>query len=83
MIVCVNGEGQGCCDLCKIINGWHRHWSSSLYYVVNTKNQKLVYDFDAQDFTFKPFASHRVRNAVFCHLHAHLVDDSRSQYTDY
>ena len=42
MIVCVNGEGQGCCDLCKIINGWHRHWSSSLYYVVNTKMLKIL-----------------------------------------
>ena len=35
MIECVNGNGQGCCDICLHIKGWHREWSSSLYYVRN------------------------------------------------
>lgn len=35
-----NGYGQGCCDLCTILKGFHREWSSSLYYI---KNENGVY----------------------------------------
>ena len=83
MLQCVNGEGQGCCDLCKILHGWHRHWSSSLYYVLNSKGRKLRYDLHTCDYTFSDSQSIRARDAVFCYEHAQLVDSERSKFTDY
>lgn len=84
MLLCVNGEGQGCCDLCKIIRGWHREWSSMLFYVVNSKGKKLCFNRKFDEYCFSDSSNNEIiRHAVFCRKHALLVDSSRSQYTDY
>lgn len=85
MIKCVNpvGFGQCCCDMCRILSGWHRHWSSDCYYVINSKGIILRYDNHTHDFTFSDSDSISARNAVFCKPHAELVDSERSKFTDY
>lgn len=77
------GFGQGCCDICRILKGWHRHWSTDLYYVINAKGKKLRYDLHTSDFTFCDSDVIRARNAVFCYGHAKLVEASRSELTDW
>lgn len=79
MIKCVDGNGQGCCWLCSIIKGWHREWSSSLYYVINNKGKYLRYL--NPDYSFSD--NDVYRKVVFCYSHAVLVDESRSKMTDY
>ena len=77
------GYGQGCCDLCRIIKGWHREWSTSLYYVVNATGKKLRFDLHTGDFTFCDSDKIIARDATFCFKHANLVEEYRSKLTDW
>ena len=79
MIECVNGNGQGCCDICLHINGWHREWSSSLYYVRN-KNGLYLRRYREGD-RFSMNAEHA--KAAFCYHHAKEVEEQRMHQTDW
>ena len=79
MIECVNGNGQGCCAICSIVKGWHREWSSWLYYVKNAKGLYLRQDFGCANFS----ADVELRKLAFCHDHAVMVDSVRANQTDY
>ena len=79
MIECVNGNGQGCCDICLHIKGWHREWSSSLYYVRN-KNGLYLRIFGEGD----RFSTNKERaKAAFCYHHAKEVEEQRMHQTDW
>ena len=79
MIECVNGEGQGCCDICLHIKGWHREWSSSLYYVRN-KHGLYLRIFGEGD----RFSTNKERaKAAFCYHHAKEVEEQRMHQTDW
>lgn len=83
MIECVNGEGQGACLMCLILSGWSREWSSSLYYVRNSKGLYLrVLPYGALVHT-KFDEDSELRRAVFCYRHALMVEDSRKFLIDY
>lgn len=77
------GFGQGCCDLCRITSGWHRHWSSDLYYIYNKKQKFLVRDVISGDCVFTDDDNDRYRLLAFCYKHAIMVDDERKTKTDY
>lgn len=70
MIECVNGNGQGSCDICSIIKGWHRQWSSSLYYVKNEHGLYLRLQYDAACFS----SNTELKKLGFCYKHAQIVD---------
>ena len=79
MIECVNGNGQGCCDICLRIKGWHREWSSSLYYVRN-KHGLYLRIFGEGD----RFSTNKERaKAAFCYHHAKEVEEQRMHQTDW
>ena len=79
MIECVNGNGQGCCAICLHIKGWHREWSSSLYYVRN-KNGLYLRIFGEGD----RFSTNKERaKAAFCYHHAKEVEEQRMHQTDW
>lgn len=80
MIECVNGNGQGCCDICMHIKGWHRVWSSSLYYVRN-KNGLYLRKIDGFGDCFSIYEE--LPKAVFCHMHAQQVEKQRIKQTDW
>ena len=80
MIECVNGEGQGCCDICLHIMGWHRHWSSSLYYVRNKHGLYLRVN-DGYGDVFS--TDNDLPKAAFCHEHAKQVEEQRMHQTDW
>lgn len=80
MIECVNGNGQGCCDIRLHIKGWHREWSSSLYYVRNKNGlylrKKVGYgDIFSND--------DKLPEAAFCYKHAKKVEEQRMEQTDW
>lgn len=80
MIECVNGEGQGCCEICLHIMGWHRHWSSSLYYVRNKHGLYLRVN-DGYGDVFS--TDNDLPKAAFCHVHAKQVEEQRMHQTDW
>lgn len=66
-----DGFGQGSCDACEIIKGWHREWSTSLYYI---RNENGVYlrlvsgcSMFSNDVTLK--------KVCFCYEHALISND--------
>lgn len=79
MIECVNGNGQGCCLICVHLKGWHREWSSSLYYVKN-KNGLYLRRFASGD-SFSDDDAYP--KAAFCYRHALMVEDTRKTQTDW
>lgn len=80
MIECVNGNGQGCCAICLHIMGWHRHWSSSLYYVRNKHGLYLRRN-DGYGDVFS--TDNDLPKAAFCHVHAKQVEEQRMHQTDW
>ena len=80
MIECVNGEGQGCCDICLHIMGWHRHWSSGLYYV-RKKHGLYLRRNDGYGDVFS--TDNDLPKAAFCHQHAKQVEEQRMHQTDW
>lgn len=80
MIECVNGNGQGCCDICLHIMGWHRYWSSSLYYVRN-KNGLYLRRNDGYGDVFS--TDNDLPKVAFCHQHAKQVEEQRMHQTDW
>lgn len=68
MIECVNGNGQGCCDICLHIKGWHREWSSSLYYVRNKHGLYLRRYGEGDRFSMN--AEHA--KAAFCYFYGYV-----------
>ena len=80
MIECVNGNGQGCCDICLHIMGWHRHWSSSLYYVRNKHGLYLRRN-DGYGDSFSDDCEQR--KVAFCYKHAKEVEEQRMHQTDW
>jgi hypothetical protein len=80
MIECVNGNGQGCCDICLHIKGWHREWSSSLYYVRN-KNGLYLRKKDRYGDIFS--GDEELQKAAFCCKHAKEVEEQRMKQTDW
>lgn len=80
MIECVNGNGQGCCDICLHIQGWHREWSSSLYYIRN-KNGLYLRKKDRYGDSFS--SDDELPKAAFCHKHAKEVEEQRMKQTDW
>lgn len=80
MIECVNGNGQGCCDICLHVKGWHREWSSSLYYVRNKNGLYLRKKAGYGDIFSN---DDRLPKAVFCFLHATEVEGQRMLQTDW
>ena len=80
MLECVNGNGQGICALCFLTKGFHREWSSHLYYVVNPHGLYLRYH-DAWGAHFSDNAD--LRKLAFCHLHACAVDNVRVHLVDW
>lgn len=80
MIECVNGEGQGCCDICLHIKGWHREWSSGLYYVRNKHGLYLRRN-DRYGDVFS--TDNDLPKAAFCHQHAKQVEEQRMHQTDW
>ena len=80
MLECVNGNGQGCCDICLHIMGWHREWSSSLYYVRN-KNGLYLRRRAGYGDTFS--ANEELPKAAFCYEHAKEVEEQRMHQTDW
>lgn len=80
MIECVNGNGQGCCDICLHIKGWHREWSSDLYYVRNKNGLYLRHKGGYGD----SFSSdNEFAKAAFCYKHAKEVEEQRMKQTDW
>lgn len=80
MIECVNGEGQGCCAICLHIKGWHREWSSSLYYVRNKHGLYLRVN-DGYGDVFS--TDNDLPKVAFCHEHAKEVEEQRMHQTDW
>ena len=80
MIECVNGEGQGCCDICLHTKGWHREWTSSLYYIKNKNNLYLRVKPNYGD-VFS--TNEKLNKAVFCYTHAKEVEEQRMKQTDW
>lgn len=80
MIECVNGNGQGCCDICLHVKGWHREWSSSLYYVRNKNGIYLRKKGRYGDIFSNDEA---LPKAAFCYEHAKEVEEQRMQQTDW
>lgn len=80
MIECVNGNGQGCCQICLHIRGWHRCWSSSLYYVKNKYGLYLRVN-DGYGDVFS--TDNDLPKAAFCHEHAKEVEKQRMHQTDW
>ena len=79
MIECVNGNGQGSCALCSIIKGWHRSWSSSLYYVRNANGLFLRMDYGCANFS----DDDELRKLAFCYEHAQIVDSEWREKPSY
>ena len=79
MIECVNGNGQGCYDICLHIKGWHREWSSSLYYVRNKHGLYLRIFGEGDRFSMN--AEHA--KSAFCYHHAKEVEEQRMHQTDW
>lgn len=80
MIEKLQGEGQGCCEICLITNGWHRHWTFELYHIKNAGGLVLRHDnIGGTSFSkneeWKPVA--------LCYKHALIVEDSRKFGSDY
>jgi hypothetical protein len=80
MIECVNGNGQGCCAICLHIIGWHRKWSSGLYYVRNKHGLYLRRN-DGYGDVFS--TDNDLPKATFCHEHAKQVEEQRMHQTDW
>lgn len=80
MIECVNGNGQGCCDICLHTIGWHRYWSSSLYYVKNKNGLYLRFKNGYGDIFSTDDKLHK---AGFCRRHAEEVEKHRMNQTDW
>jgi len=80
MIECVNGNGQGCCDICQHIKGWHREWSSALFYVRN-KNGLYLRKKDRYGDSFSN--DDELPKAAFCYKHAKDVEEQRMKQTDW
>ncbi len=80
MIECVNGNGQGCCDICLHIKGWHREWSSSLYYV---RNKKGLYLRKKDGYGDSFSNDDELPKAAFCYEHAKEVEEQRMKQTDW
>lgn len=80
MIECVNGNGQGCCQICLHIRGWHREWSSGLYYVRNKHGLYLRVN-DGYGDVFS--TDNDLPKAAFCHEHAKEVEEQRMHQTDW
>lgn len=83
MIECVNGNGQGSCLMCLVISGWSCEWSSSLYYIRNSKGLYLrVLPYGTLvHINFNDDSE--LRRATFCYRHALMVEDTRKTLTDY
>ena len=81
MIECVNGNGQGCCAICLHIMGWHREWSTSLYYVKNKHGLYLRVNGSGYGDIFSTDSD--LPKAAFCHEHAKEVEEQRMQQTDW
>lgn len=81
MIECVNGNGQGCCDICLHIKGWHREWSSSLYYVRNKHGLYLRVNGSGYGDIFS--TDEDLPKAVLCYEHAKEVEEQRMHQTDW
>lgn len=80
MIECVNGEGQGCCDICLHTKGFHRYWSNELYYVKNDLGQYLRINENYGDvFSYND----SLKKAAFCHEHVQQVESSRCLLIDW
>ena len=79
MLECVNGNGQGACDLCMLIKGWSCEWSSWLYYV---KNEKGLYLRKVRDRCYFDSDS-KFPKAAFCHEHALIVEQERMSLNDW
>lgn len=79
MIVCVNGEGQGCCMICLHTKGFHREWSSSLYYIKNANGVFLRTAPYGDSFV----DDSEIRRSVFCYEHAKMVDEIRQTQPGY
>lgn len=80
MIECVNGEGQGCCDICLHTKGWHREWSSSLYYIRN-KNGLYLRNKERYGDIFSN--NEKLPKVAFCYKHAREVEEQRMIQTDW
>lgn len=79
MIECVNGYGQGCCAICLHLIGWHREWSSSLYYVRNKDGLYLREMVGGDSFSCNEY----LPKVVFCYKHAKEVEKQRKKQTDW
>lgn len=73
MIECVNGNGQGCCMICLHTIGFHREWSTFLYYVKNKNGVYLRFSPSGDNFVDDP----EIRRSVFCYKHALMVEEAR------
>ena len=80
MIECVNGEGQGCCDICLHLIGWHREWSSMLY---NVKNKNGLYLRRMPNYGDSFSENEEIPKAAFCYEHAKQVEFQRMKQTDW
>ena len=80
MIECVNVEGQGCCDICLHTKGWHRHWSSYLYYV---RNEHGLYLRIKENYGDVFSSDKELEKAAFCLVHAKEVEEQRMKQTDW
>lgn len=79
MLECVNGNGHGACDLCLLVKGWSREWSTFLYYVKNNKglylrrfHDRCVFDSDT-----------KLPKVAFCYKHALMIEEERKHLTDW
>ena len=80
MIERLQGEGQGCCEVCKITKGFHREWTTSLYHVKNAKGLILRRD----DWGNTSFSNNEEWKPIaLCYKHAFMTDDCRKSGTDY
>lgn len=79
MLECVNGNGQGCCDICLITKGFHRYWSSGLYYVRNKHGLYLRIVGSTHYFS----TDEKYAKSAFCYGHALFVEETRKTHADW